>query len=176
MSTPNHNRGFAIPASEPDGNHGSHSARTSHSSRNTAAEPRAEGRLLSLLSILLCRRSRRKTALSNNIHFNNHRVEDSVHVAIKHDQEAHQRKGEPAASYTPRAPLSERVAAARRLEATRKEASHGTHKHAIVCTEAGNAIVSTEEEEESEIDKDILAAVSMSESVSGSAAVDVLGG
>merc|ERR1712194_528060 len=91
-------------------------------------------------------------------------VIQSVHRAIKHDEEAHKRKGEPAGVYNPRAPLSERVAAAHKLEATRKEASHGA---------SNNAIVSTEEEEDSEIYRDILSAVSKTASVSGSAAASM---
>ena len=64
---------------------------------------------------------------------------------IKHDKEACKRRGEPVHGYTPRAPLSERLAACRRMEAARHQAAQSSHA----------AI----EAREDEADGDILAAV-----------------
>lgn len=86
-------------------------------------EVRHRGRLSSWLSMLSCCG---KSSMSNSIHFHAQRVEDSVHVMIKHDKEACKKRGQPEKSYSPRAPLSERLAAAGKMEAARREASHAT--------------------------------------------------
>ena len=70
---------------------------------------------------------------------------------IKHDKEACKRRGQPEKSYTPRAPLSERLAAARKLEAARKEASH---------------VTISAHEDDGENGDDILAAVTKADCVS----------
>jgi len=106
-----------------------------------------------LLSMLSCSS---RSSISNSIHFHANRVEDSVHVIIKHDKEACKRKGQPEKVYAPRTPLSERLVAARKMEAARKaNSSHAT-------------IEATEDDGESELDGEILAAVSMADCVSGS--------
>ena len=70
---------------------------------------------------------------------------------IKHDKKACKQRGQPEKTYSPRAPLSERLAAAAKLEAARREASP-------VTIEA--------REEDDEGADDILAAVTRADCVS----------
>lgn len=111
-------------------------------------EVRHRGRLASLLSMLSCCS---KSSMSKSIHFHANRIEDSVHVMLKHDKVGHQRRGEPQKGYTPRESLSDRIAACRKMETERKEASRP----------------SAIEAEEDDGDNDILAAVSKADCVSG---------
>jgi len=65
-----------------------------------------------ILSIFTCCCSRANTSRSQHFHAN--RVEDSVHVMIKHDIKAAKKKGSKSGiGYVPRVPLSDRLAAAR---------------------------------------------------------------
>jgi hypothetical protein len=65
-----------------------------------------------ILSIFTCCCSRANTSRSQHFHAN--RVEDSVHVMIKHDIKAAKKKGSKSGiGYVPRIPLSDRLAAAR---------------------------------------------------------------
>mmetsp|Transcript_6773 Transcript_6773/g.11024 ORF Transcript_6773/g.11024 Transcript_6773/m.11024 type:complete len:149 (-) Transcript_6773:1205-1651(-) len=106
-----------------------------------------------------------RSSISNSVHFHAQQVEDSVHVIIKHDKEQCQKKGRPAHHYSPRTPLSERLESARQLEAARK------------ATISQRTIEAKEEDGESELDDEILAAVTRADCGSGfDAAVVVAAG
>mmetsp|Transcript_7470 Transcript_7470/g.16948 ORF Transcript_7470/g.16948 Transcript_7470/m.16948 type:complete len:152 (-) Transcript_7470:307-762(-) len=117
----------------------------------TEVEVRHRGRLASLLSMLSCRSN---SSISKSAHFHAQRVEDSVHVMIKHDKEVHKRQGQPEKAYAPRAPLSERLTAVHEMEAARQAALHIT-------------IEAREDDGETDMDRDILAAVAKADCVSG---------
>ena len=72
------------------------------------------GRLSTLMSMFSCCG---RSSLQSSIHLHANRVEDSVHVMIKHDKEACKKRGVPTKGYTPRKPLSDIEAAARKKEA-----------------------------------------------------------
>mmetsp|Transcript_15499 Transcript_15499/g.28170 ORF Transcript_15499/g.28170 Transcript_15499/m.28170 type:complete len:165 (-) Transcript_15499:364-858(-) len=155
---PIHSAPAAIVAAEPDDDNAGphhHPARTAAVDEpDHTVEVRHRGRLASLLSMMSCRNN---SSISNSIHFHAQRIEDSVHVLVKHDREACKRRGQPEKVYTPRAPLSERLIAVHKMEDARHLASH-----------ASTPIEAREEDGESEMDRDILAAVSMADCVSGS--------
>mmetsp|Transcript_7530 Transcript_7530/g.13706 ORF Transcript_7530/g.13706 Transcript_7530/m.13706 type:complete len:154 (+) Transcript_7530:99-560(+) len=150
-------RSVANVAAEPDNN----DASPDHG--RTAVElveARQRRRKPSFLSMFSCRG---RSSISNSVHFHAQHVEDSVHVIIKHDKEQCQKKGQPVHNYSPRAPLSERLESARKLEVARKASnSHVT-------------IEAKEEDGESELDDEILAAVTMADCVSGSNAAVAAG-
>lgn len=85
---------------------------------------------------------------------NLHRVEDSVHVMIRHDKEKAQKKGQQTKGYTPRRPLPSNLASLRHANAT------GAEQQGIV-------IKATEDDEESEADKRLNAALN-ADGVAGS--------
>jgi len=78
---------------------------------------------------------------------------------IKHDKEACKKRGQPEKAYAPRAPLSERLMAARKMEASHNNET--SHSHATIEAREEDG------ESESEADRDLLAAVAKADCVSG---------
>lgn len=152
----NHSAAATIVAAKPNCSDGSPVDRRAAEPVNDMVEVHCRGRLASLLSMMSCRS---KSSISNSIHFHAQHVEDSVHVIIKHGKESCRRQGQPEKAYTPRAPLSGRLAAAHEVEAVRRQTSASHVKR----------IEAREEDGESEVDRDILAALSVADCVSGSA-------
>lgn len=87
-------------------------------------EVRHRGRLSTLMSMFSCCG---RSSLQSSIHFHANRVEDSVHVMIKHDKEACKKQGVPTKGYTPRKPLAEIEAAARKKKEAELARQNGNH-------------------------------------------------
>jgi len=98
-------------------------------------------RFVSLVS-RLARKRRPEADGDESEHFHADRVEDSVHVMIKHEQ----RHGKPVKGYSPRAPLSVRLLEARKMEAPRQTAVHST-------------IEAQEDDGQSDVEQKLLAAI-----------------
>ena len=113
-----HHSNTAIIAAEEPAANAAHNDNHSHSdppSHDVEVRHRG-GRASRLLSMFSCCS---RSSIEKSVHFHANNVEDSVHVMIKHDKEACKRRGAPESHYTPRAPLSERLAAARKAEEAR---------------------------------------------------------
>lgn len=151
----NQSAAAAIVAASPNCSDGSPVDRRAAEPVNDMVKVHCRGRLASLLSMMSCRSN---SSISSSIHFHAQKVEDSVHVIIKHDRESCKRQGQPEKAYTPRAPLSEILVAAHKEEALRRQTSASPKR-----------IEAREEDGESEVDRDILAALSTADCVCGSA-------